>query len=152
MKKTILSMLIVVAGSFAMAQQTFKKDTNRGNKSEMYEKHLEEMKKDLNLNETQVAEIKKLHESKMESFKQRKGEKEMKKGERKEMKSNKHSEEMKRILTPAQFEKWQAKRKEMKNERGEKMRNHRGKSLQKKGDRWNKSKDLNEAKSLKKTN
>lgn len=67
MKKLVLAIAFIGMGSFAMAQQTTPQD-KQARAAEMKQKmeqkqqeHLDQMQKDLNLNQSQVAQIKELH-------------------------------------------------------------------------------------------
>ena len=106
--------MLVGLGSFAMAQQVesskkidhTKVEQNRGAK-------FDELKKELNLTDTQVAQIKALKEEqnkdRARAFEESKEMRAKKLAEMKE-KKEKHNAEMKKILTPEQFAKWEAKR------------------------------------------
>ena len=128
MKKLILAIAFIGMGSFAMAQQTTPTPQERqAKRAEMKEKfqqreqeHLAQMQKDLNLNQSQVDKIKALHDKKKADMK---AEFEKNKGERQarmeQMKAKRAQmdAEMKQILTPKQYDKWQADRKEKMEQR-----------------------------------
>lgn len=122
MKKIVLSAAFAIMGTFAMAQQT--PMMQHKDPAQMEQKRAEKlkmMKTELNLTDAQVAKIKALQDKKMEEMKQnapqrqaeRKAKMEAMKAKREQYKA-----EMKGILTPAQYEKWEAKQKEkMQNKR-----------------------------------
>jgi len=100
MKKIILSAAFLGLGVFGFAQQTKSTDADRMQKKA---EHLQKMKQELNLTDTQVAQLKALHESKAAARKQ---DFDAKKGDRmQKMKEN--EAEMQKILTPDQFKKFQ---------------------------------------------
>lgn len=114
MKKLILSVAFVVVGSFAFAQQTTP-TAKKENFEAKQQERLAKMKTDLNLTDAQVVKIKELHEKKravkMDQMKEQR--QEMK------LKMEKNNEDMKQILRPDQYTKWQ----EMKKQ---KMAEHKG--------------------------
>ncbi|MBU4538346.1 MAG: hypothetical protein L6264_10925 [Weeksellaceae bacterium] len=122
MKKIVLSAAFAIMGTFAMAQQT--PMMQHKDPAQMEQKRAEKlkmMKTELNLTDAQVAKIKALQDKKMEEMKQnapqrqaeRKAKMEAMKAKREQYKA-----EMKGILTPAQYEKWETKQKEkMQNKR-----------------------------------
>ena len=98
MKKLILSAAFLGLGVFGFAQQTSKADHPQ-KKAE----HLQKMKQELNLSDTQVAQLTALHEAKAAD---RKADFDAKKGDRmQKMKQN--ETEMQKILTPEQYKKYQ---------------------------------------------
>lgn len=100
MKKIILSAAFLGLGVFGFAQQSKPTDAERMQKKA---EHLQKMKQELNLTDTQVAQLKALHESKAAARKQ---DFDAKKGDRmQKMKEN--EAEMQKILTPDQFKKFQ---------------------------------------------
>ena len=120
MKKLVLSAAFLIVGTFAMAQQTpmmQKKDP-----AQMEQKRAEKLKAmqtEYQLSDAQVAQIKALQDRKMAERKQnapqvqaeRKAKMEAMKAKREQMNT-----EMRQILTPAQYQKWEAKKQEqMKN-------------------------------------
>lgn len=107
-------------GSFAMAQQVTPQDKD-AKKADFHQKrqqkeqeNLAQMQKDLNLNQGQVEKIKVLHEQRKAEMKanfdknkdQRQAKMEEMKAKRAQMDAD-----MKQILTPQQYDKWQADRK-----------------------------------------
>lgn len=122
MKKLVLAIAFIGMGSFAMAQQTAPTPQERqAKRAEMKEKfqqreqeHLAQMQKDLNLNQSQVDKIKALQDRKkaeMKSeFEKNKGERQARMEQMKAKRAQMDAE-MKQILTPQQYDKWQADRK-----------------------------------------
>lgn len=127
MKKLVLAIAFIGMGSFAMAQQTTPQD-KEARRAEMQQKrqqkeqeHLAQMQKDLNLNQSQVAQIKDLHEKRKAEMKADfEKNKETRQAKMDEMKAKRAQmdADMKQILTPQQYDKWQADRKA----KGEKMK------------------------------
>ncbi|MDR2234947.1 MAG: hypothetical protein LBE92_02380 [Chryseobacterium sp.] len=120
MKKLVLAIAFIGMGSFAMAQQTTPQD-KQARAAEMKQKmqhreqeRLEKMQKDLNLNQSQVAQIKALHEQRKAEMKadfEKNKEVRMAKMEEMKAKRAQMDADMKKILTPEQYDKWQADRK-----------------------------------------
>ncbi|WP_336719103.1 hypothetical protein [Chryseobacterium mucoviscidosis] len=115
MKKLVLAIAFIGMGSFAMAQQTTPTPQDRqAKRAEMKEKfqqreqeHMAQMQKDLNLNQAQVDKIKALHEKRKAEMKADfEKNKDQRQAKRAQMDAN-----MKQILTPQQYDKWQADRK-----------------------------------------
>ncbi|REC46340.1 hypothetical protein [Chryseobacterium pennipullorum] len=121
MKKLVLAIAFIGMGSFAMAQQTTPQD-KEARRAEMQQKmqqreqeHLAKMQKDLNLNPSQIAQIKALHEKKKSEMKAefaKNKEAHQAKLEDRKAKRAQMETDMKKILTPEQYDKWQADRKE----------------------------------------
>ncbi|MFL9834558.1 Spy/CpxP family protein refolding chaperone [Chryseobacterium terrae] len=116
MKKLVLAAAFIVTGSFAMAQQV-NPQGKKINREEMHKKmemkhqeRMNEMQKELNLNESQVAKIKDLHEKRKAEMK----------AKRQQM-----DNDMKTILSPDQYDKWQASRKAKMEERKSAMKERR---------------------------
>jgi protein CpxP len=126
MKKLVLSIALVGIGSLAMAQQTPPQDKGE-RKAEMHQKfqereqeHLDKMQKDLNLNQSQIAQIKALHEKRKAEMKADfEKNKDQRQAKMQEMKAKRErmDADMKQILTPQQYDKWQADRKAKMEER-----------------------------------
>jgi len=125
MKKLVLAIVFIGMGGFAMAQQApqDKKINREEMKHKMQQKEQEriaEMQKELNLNESQVAQIKGLHEKRKAEMKndfeknkeQRQARMEKMKAKRQQM-----DNDMKKILSPEQYDKWQAGKKAKMEER-----------------------------------
>ncbi|UMQ40120.1 hypothetical protein MKS83_11985 [Chryseobacterium sp. Y16C] len=122
MKKLVLAVAFIGMGSFAMAQQTTTTPQDREAKraefqqkrAQMKKEHLDQMQKDLNLNASQVAQIKTLHEKRKAEMKAEFDKnKEARQAKMDEMKAKRAQmdSDMKKILTPDQYDKWQADRK-----------------------------------------
>lgn len=127
MKKLLLSMAIFGLGTFAMAQQ--KQGMDRAQKAEKMEsmevrhaKQVEKMKTELNLTNAQVAKINALHAKGQAERNVKKQSSEAKKAMMMEKRA-KADNEMKQILTPAQFTKWEQNRKKNMEMRKNKMGN-----------------------------
>lgn len=126
MKKLLFSMAILGLGTFAMAQKT--ESNMKMNSPEMKQKmemkqqqHLDKMKTDLNLSDAQVIQIKEMQEK---QHQQRRAKMDAAKSKNAMMKNRgAANDEMKSILTPAQYEKWQASRTEKMQMRKDKMQN-----------------------------
>ena len=125
MKKLVLSVAMIAFGTFAMAQQN--KMMHKMDPAQMEQKRAEKLKMmqtELNLSDAQVAKIKTLQDSKMAERSanapkmqaERKAKMEKMKVKREEWKS-----EMKLILTPDQYMKWEKKNAEKMQKRGDKM-------------------------------
>lgn len=120
MKKLVLAIAFIGMGSFVMAQQTTPQDKEarrmemKQKKQQREQEHWAQMQKDLNLSQDQVTQVKALHEKRKAEMK---SEFEKNKGERlakmEEMKTKRAqmNADMKKILTPEQYDKWQADRK-----------------------------------------
>lgn len=115
MKKTVLC-LALVAGTFAIAQQKQKHPRmDPAQRHAIVEKKreakLDNMQKELNLSEDQVAKIRIIQtdrqqqreQARAEQFKMRSKRLETSKKERQQM-----DDEMRKVLTPEQYEKWEA--------------------------------------------
>ncbi|SHG47724.1 hypothetical protein [Chryseobacterium sp. OV279] len=121
MKKLVLAIAFIGIGGLAMAQQTTTPQDKEARRAEMHQKmeqkhqkHLDEMKKDLNLNDSQVAQIKSLHEKRKSEMKADFDKnKEVRQAKMEDMKAKRAQmdADMKKILTPDQYDKWQADRK-----------------------------------------
>lgn len=139
MRKLIFSTALILAGSFVMAQQAPRQKTKAemmAKRTEMKEireakqrQHLAEMEKELNLSKAQVAQIQAMQEkrkaerlTKLQTAKKERGERNT---EMKE-KMQRRDDEMRRILSPEQFEKWNANRKGKMMERRGKFQNKKG--------------------------
>lgn len=117
MKKLVLAIAFIGIGGLAMAQQTTTPQDKQVKRAEMQQKHQEhfdKMQKDLNLNQSQVAQIKALHEKRKSEMKadfDKSKEARQAKMEDKKAKRAQMDADMKKILTPDQYDKWQADRK-----------------------------------------
>ncbi|MDQ1098689.1 MULTISPECIES: hypothetical protein [Chryseobacterium] len=134
MKKIVLAIAFIGLGSVAMAQQVTPQD-RAGKRAEIIEKmqqreqdHLAQMQKDLKLNDTQVAQIKALHEKQKAGMKADfEKNKEIRQARIEDMKAKRAQmdADMKRILTPQQYDQWQADRKEKMEQRRMAMKDRR---------------------------
>lgn len=115
MKKLFLSAAFVAIGAFAMAQQSpvmQKKDPAQMEK--MRQEKMKQMQTELQLSDAQVTKIKELQDKRVAERKkvapqmqaERKAKMEHMKAKREAM-----NEEMRQILTPAQYQKWEANKK-----------------------------------------
>mgnify|MGYP003436632860 FL=1 len=128
MKRVFLSAAFVAIGTFAMAQQNSQmKDMKMKDPAEMEQRradHMEKMQSELNLSTAQVAQIKALQDKKMAERKanapQMQAERKAKM-EQMKAKNEQWNAEMKQILTPDQYTKWQSKKQEKMQDRKEKM-------------------------------
>lgn len=135
MKKIATAVLFAGFGTFAMSQQInqtpvqnqmemkhAKKGDKMQDRGEMEKKHMAEMQKDLNLSPNQVSQIQALHN------KNKADRQVMREAKMKEMqaKRDQNDAEMKKILSPEQYAKWQVKKTEMKKEKKEKFRGKKG--------------------------
>lgn len=135
MKKLLFSAAFLAIGTFAMAQQTGQMQNMKMKDPAKMEQrradHMKMMQSELNLSSAQVAQIKTLEDKKMAD---RKANEPQMKADRKAkmemMKSKKDqwNSEMKQILTPEQYTKWQSKRQEKMQDQ---MQHRKGKMMQK---------------------
>ena len=134
MKKIVLSAAFAVFGTFAMAQQDGK--MMQKDPAQMEQKraeHLKKMQADLGLSDAQVAQIKALQDKRIA---ERNAQAPQIQAERKakmeqwKAKKAQHEAEMKQILTPDQFQKWQAKKQENMQKRGKMMKDMQMKRTQ----------------------
>lgn len=125
MKKLVLSAAFLAMGTFAMAQQSPR--MQRMDSAKMEQKRADNMKQmqtDLNLSEAQVSKIKILQDQRMIERKQnapqmqaeRKAKMDMMQATRAQ-----HESEMKQILTPEQYQKWQVIRQQKMQKQGKMM-------------------------------
>lgn len=134
MKKLVLAIACIGIGSWAMAQQTTTQDRET-RRAEMQQKmqqkeqeHLAQMQKDLNLTTSQVAQVKALQEKRKAEMKADfVKNKEARQARMEEMKAKRAQmdADMKKILTPEQYDKWQADRKAKMEERKMAMKDRR---------------------------
>lgn len=139
MKKLVFTLALVGFSTVAIAQRNSPEEiaAMKNRKMEMQEKraekqseHLAKMKADLNLNDAQVAKIQTMHaemkSARQEEMKQRK---EMKKQSAMKMKAKREmmNNEMKTILSPDQYKKWEAQKMANQDKRKAKMQERKGK-------------------------
>lgn len=135
MKKLVLSVAFIAVGTFAMAQQNQRMQKMDPAKMEQKRAdHMKQMQTDLNLSEAQVTKIKVLQDQRMAERKdnapQIQAERKAKMDQMK-MKRDQNQAEMKNILTPAQYQKWEAMKKEKMQERGKMMKGKKMMQMQK---------------------
>ena len=135
MKKLVLSVALVAVGTFAMAQQTQKMQKMDPAKMEQKRAdHMKQMQTDLNLSEAQVAKLKVLQDQRMAERRQNAPEMQVErkaKMDQMKAKRDQHQAEMKDILTPEQYQKWEAMRKEKMQEKGMMMKGNKMMQMQK---------------------
>lgn len=128
MKKVFLGIGLFGMMGFAMAQQTTpdKQQKMQERQTKMEQKHQErmaEMQKDLNLSPDQVQKINAMHQARQnERAQMMQQRQEMRKQKMAEMDKRRQEmdNQMRQILTPDQYTKWQAKKQAKKQENKEK--------------------------------
>ena len=135
MKKLVLSVAFVAVGTFAMAQQNQRMQKMDPAKMEQKRAdHMKQMQTDLNLSEAQVTKMKVLQDQRMaerkENAPQMQAERKARMDQMK-MKRDQNQAEMKNILTPAQYQKWEAMKKEKMQERRKMMKGKKMMQMQK---------------------
>lgn len=147
MKKIVLGITLIGIGSFAMAQKyemnPEKKAAWKAKKAEMHQKHMDNMKQELALSDQQVSKINALHERKKTERNAQIKQNEALRAERKAQMEEKRTEmdnEMKSILNPTQYTKWQTMRKERMSQKKHNFQNRKGdfKGMKKRGHRMKK--------------
>ena len=135
MKKLVLSVALVAVGTFAMAQQNQRMQKMDPAKMEQKRAdHMKQMQMDLNLSEAQVSKIKVLHDQRMAERKENAPQMQTERKARMDQmkaKRDQNEAEMKNILTPAQYQKWEAMKKEKMQERGKMMKEKKMMQMQK---------------------
>ena len=133
MKKIVFSAAFVVMATFAMAQQT--PMMNKKDPAQMEQKRQEKLKMmqtELNLTSAQVAQIKALQDKKMAERKQNASKmQEQRKAKMEAMKARQEewNAEMRKILTPEQYTKWEAKKQQNMQNKRQKMQQHQMKKM-----------------------
>ena len=133
MKKIVLSAAFVIIGTFAMAQQT--PMMNKKDPAQMEQKRQEKLKvmqTELNLTNAQVAQIKALQDKKMAERQQNAPQMQAeRKAKMEAMKARQEqwNAEMRKILTPEQYQKWETKKKQNMQNKGQKMQKHQMKKM-----------------------
>ena len=128
MKKIVLSAAFVILGTFAMAQQT--PMMNKKDPAQMEQKRQEKLKMmqtELNLTNAQVAQIKALQDKKMAERQQNAPQMQAeRKAKMEAMKARQEqwNAEMRKILTPEQYQKWEAKKQQNMQNKRQKMQQH----------------------------
>lgn len=140
MKKLVLGIALLGLGTFAMAQKTQPTEQQKAEwqakKAEMKKmqeqkrmQNLSEMEKDLNLNKSQVAQIKAMQDRNIaERQAENKKDKELKKQKMQMMKQKREAmnNQMKQILSAEQYAKWEANKKAKMQDRKENFKNRKG--------------------------
>ena len=133
MKKIVLSAAFVIIGTFAMAQQT--PMMNKKDPAQMEQKRQEKLKvmqTELNLTNAQVAQIKALQDKKVAEKQQNAPQMQAeRKAKMETMKARQEqwNAEMRKILTPEQYQKWETKKKQNMQNKGQKMQKHQMKKM-----------------------
>ena len=133
MKKIVLSAAFVILGTFAMAQQT--PMMNKKDPAQMEQKRQEKLKMmqtELNLTNAQVAQIKALQDKKMAERQQNAPQMQAeRKAKMETMKARQEqwNAEMRKILTPEQYQKWEAKKQQNMQHKRQKMEKHQMKKM-----------------------
>ena len=133
MKKIVLSAAFVILGTFAMAQQT--PMMNKKDPAQMEQKRQEKLKMmqtELNLTNAQVAQIKALQDKKMAERQQNAPQMQAeRKAKMEAMKARQEqwNAEMRKILTPEQYQKWETKKKQNMQNKRQKMEKHQMKKM-----------------------
>ena len=133
MKKIVLSAAFVILGTFAMAQQT--PMMNKKDPAQMEQKRQEKLKMmqtELNLTNAQLAQIKALQDKKMAERQQNAPQMQAeRKAKMEAMKARQEqwNAEMRKILTPEQYQKWEAKKQQNMQHKRQKMEKHQMKKM-----------------------
>lgn len=101
-------MALATLGTFAIAQQTPQLQERKVNMEQKHQQKMDAMKQELNLTDAQMAQLKAMHDQKQADRKDM----QKKNMEQRKAKMEAHKAEMKKILTPEQYQKWEAKRAE----------------------------------------
>ncbi|MDN3677991.1 hypothetical protein QWY90_11810 [Flavobacterium paronense] len=134
--KKVFALALLVVGLTTFAQEKGERKAIRENLSteQKVDFQVKKMTKDLNLNEKQVKEVRVLVAKEVEKREAKRAEmKEIKAAKKTEMKAQMETEqaavssEMKKILTPDQFAKWEKIREERREKMKEKMAERREK-------------------------
>lgn len=121
MKKLVFSLALVTIGTFAMAQHSPMKKMDKADMQQKKEARMQEMKQQLGLSDAQVAKLNALQEKKSaERLQAHTKQMEAKKADMK-AKREQADNDLKQILTPEQYTKWQTIRKQKMEERKTKM-------------------------------
>lgn len=127
MKKLVLSFALVGLGTFAMAQQTQKKEITPEQKA-MFEQRkaqrFDKMKTDLKLSDAQVSQIKNLQEKNKVQREKMMAERKVQMQEHK-AKREQMQVDMKKILTPEQYAKWEQMKKDNMQKKTTMMQNRK---------------------------
>jgi len=135
MRKLIVAALLIVGiTTFAQQKEGRRAGKEKLSTEEKVELHVKRMTKDLDLNEKQVAEVRAITTKQVQKMEAKRAEmKDVKEKQKAEMKANREKEqsalssEMKKILTPEQYAKWEKNREEKKGKMKERMLERREK-------------------------
>lgn len=136
MKKLVLSLVLMGFGSFAIAQVTpAQQEKMQQRKVEMVRnqeqkraQHLAEMQKELNLTQSQLNQIHAIqekHQAERKAAMKKNQEMRKQKMEGMKQKMQQMDNEMRKILTPEQYTKWQAKKQQKMQDRKDKMKKNK---------------------------
>ena len=129
MKKIILSAAFLAWGTFAMAQQNTSKMQQK-NPAQMEQKRQDKMKmmqSELNLSDVQMTKIQALQEKKMAEKKAMAPRVQAERKSKMEAMKANHDQwnnEMKQILTPEQYQKWETSKKDKMQNKRKNMQHH----------------------------
>ncbi len=127
MKKIVLSAVFVITGSFAMAQQGAMMQNRTPEQMEQRRAdNMKQMQANLNLTPAQVAQINKLHDKRIAERNQNMPLMQAQrtaKMQAMQEKRTQHAAEMRKILTPDQYQKWEATRNDRMQNNSKNMQN-----------------------------
>ncbi|MCZ2084879.1 MULTISPECIES: hypothetical protein [unclassified Kaistella] len=125
MRKLVLSVALLAVGTFAMAQNQKMQKMDPAQMEQKRADHMKQMQAELNLSDAQVTKIKALQDRRMAERKknapQMQAERKAKM-EQMKAKRDQNNAEMKQILTPEQYQKWETSKKGKMQKRGQMMK------------------------------
>lgn len=125
MRKLVLSVALLAVGTFAMAQNQKMQKMDPAQMEQKRADHMKQMQAELNLSDAQVTKIKALQDRRMAERKknapQMQAERKFKM-EQMKAKRDQNNAEMKQILTPEQYQKWETSKKGKMQKRGQMMK------------------------------
>lgn len=125
MRKLVLSVVLLAVGTFAMAQNQKMQKMDPAQMEQKRADHMKQMQAELNLSDAQVTKIKALQDRRMAERKknapQMQAERKAKM-EQMKAKRDQNNAEMKQILTPEQYQKWETSKKGKMQKRGQMMK------------------------------
>lgn len=125
MRKLVLSVVLLAVGTFAMAQNQKMQKMDPAQMEQKRADHMKQMQSELNLSDAQVTKIKALQDRRMAERKknapQMQAERKAKM-EQMKAKRDQNNAEMKQILTPEQYQKWETSKKGKMQKRGQMMK------------------------------
>lgn len=125
MRKLVLSVVLLAVGTFAMAQNQKIQKMDPAQMEQKRADHMKQMQAELNLSDAQVTKIKALQDRRMAERKknapQMQAERKAKM-EQMKAKRDQNNAEMKQILTPEQYQKWETSKKGKMQKRGQMMK------------------------------